>query len=316
VVLLTKQAFAFVFDRTNGRPVWPIEERPVPASDVPGERASPTQPFPSKPPAFDLQGVSAEDLIDFTPALRAEALAAVKSYRMGPLFTPPSLADAPDGTRGLIMVPQYNGGVNWQGGAADPETGFVYVATVRNYSTVALAPGGNLSSAYVGGGGGARGPQGLPLLKPPYGQIVAYDMNRGDIAWRIPNGNTPPNIQNHAALQGLTFPPTGSASHAMLLVTRTLLFAGEGLTGQPYFRALDKRTGQILWEHRIPTGGSTTGKPMTYVHNGRQFIVFAAAGETGGSAQLVAYALPAGGGQRGGGRGGARGGAANPAAPQ
>src|SRR5436190_17837338 len=129
VVLLTKQAFAFVFDRTNGKPVWPIEERPVPKSDVPNEETSPTQPFPTKPPAFDLQGFSKDDLIDFTPALREQAIAAVQGFRLGPLFTPPSLAAAPDGTRGTLMVPQFNGGANWEGGAADPETGFVYVGT-------------------------------------------------------------------------------------------------------------------------------------------------------------------------------------------
>jgi quinoprotein glucose dehydrogenase len=140
VVQLTKQAFAFVFDRTNGRPVWPIEERPVPKSDVPGEETSPTQPFPTKPPAFDLQGFSKDDLIDFTPALREQAIAAVQGFRLGPLFTPPSLASAPDGTRGTLMVPQFNGGANWEGGVADPETGFVYVGTARNFSTIALAP--------------------------------------------------------------------------------------------------------------------------------------------------------------------------------
>ncbi|HEX4997946.1 MAG TPA: pyrroloquinoline quinone-dependent dehydrogenase [Terriglobia bacterium] len=305
VVLLTKQAFAFVFDRTNGHPVWPIEERPVPPSDVPGEVASPTQPFPTRPPAFDLQGVSTDDLIDFTPALREQALAAVRNYRLGPLFTPPSLAAAPDGTRGLMMVPQFNGGANWEGGAADPETGFVYVGTARNFSTLALVPSsGQVTSDYILSQSGPRGPDGLPLLKPPYGQIVAYDMNKGEIAWRAANGDTPPNIKNHEALRGLNIPATGSVSHAGLLVTRTLLFAGEGLTGQPYFRAHDKKTGKVLWETRIPTGGSQSGLPMTYMLNGRQYVVFAASGTDGSSAQLIAYATASTGGRGAGARAG------------
>jgi quinoprotein glucose dehydrogenase len=310
VVQLTKQTFAFVFDRTNGRPVWPIEERPVPQSDVPGEVTAATQPFPTKPPPFDLHGVSKDDLIDFTPALREQALAAVQGFRLGPLFTPPSLANAPDGTRGTVMVPQFNGGANWEGGAADPETGFVYVGTMRNHSTVALQPSnGAVTSDYTLSQAGPRGPGGLPLLKPPYGQIVAYDMNKGEIAWKITNGDTPPNIKNNPALQGVTIPRTGSGSHAGMLVTKTLLFSGEGLTGQPFFRAIDKKTGEILWETKIPTGGTQTGLPMTYMHSGRQFIVFtAAAGDATGSAQLVAYAMPAGGGAgpRGGGPRGAQ----------
>jgi quinoprotein glucose dehydrogenase len=310
VVLLTKQAFAFVFDRTNGKPVWPIEERPVPKSDVPGEETSPTQPYPSKPPAFDLQGFSKDDLIDFTPALREQAIAAVQGFRLGPLFTPASLASAPDGTRGTLMVPQFNGGANWEGGAADPETGFVYVGTARNFSTIALAPAnGQVTADYTGSAAGPRGPNGLPLLKPPYGQIVAYDMNKGEIAWSIANGDTPPNIKDNDALKGINIPRTGSVSHAGMLVTKTLLFAGEGLTGLPFFRAHDKKTGEILWETRIPTGGPQSGLPMTYMLNGRQYIVFAASGVNGGSAQLVSYALPAapaagarGGGARGGGQ--------------
>ena len=314
VVQFTKQAFAFVFDHTNGHPVWPIEERAVPKSDVPGEVTSPTEPFPTKPPAFDLQGFSTNDLIDFTPALREQAIAAVRGYRLGPLFTPPSLAMAPDGTRGTLMVPQFNGGSNWEGGAADPETGFVYVGTARNFSAVALAPSnGQTTADYVGSASGPRGPSGLPLLKPPYGQIVAYDMNKGDIAWAIANGDTPPAIKDNEALRGLQIPRTGSVSHAGLLVTKTLLFAGEGLTGLPFFRAHDKKTGEILWETRIPTGGPQSGLPMTYMHGGRQYIVFAASSGDGGAAQLVAYALPA---ATGGGRGGARGGQRGAPQPQ
>jgi quinoprotein glucose dehydrogenase len=204
------------------------------------------------------------------------------------------------------MVPQFNGGANWEGGAADPETGFVYVGTARNFSTIALAPAnGQVTADYAGSAAGPRGPNGLPLLKPPYGQIVAYDMNKGEIAWAIANGDTPPNIKDNDALKGINILRTGSVSHAGMLVTKTLLFAGEGLTGLPFFRAHDKKTGEILWETRIPTGGTQSGLPMAYMLNGRQYIVFAASGANGGSAQLVSYALPPApaGGARGGQRG-------------
>ena len=140
VVQLTKQAFAYVFDRVTGAPVWPIEERPVPASDVPGELAFPTQPFPTKPPAFDVQGITTNDLIDFTPELRAKAIEAIKPFRTGPLYTPGSLGQAPGGTRGTIILPGFGGGANWESGAADPETGFVYVGSNTGPSVIALAP--------------------------------------------------------------------------------------------------------------------------------------------------------------------------------
>jgi glucose dehydrogenase len=164
-----------------------------------------------------------------------------------------------------------------------------------NFSTLALVPAnGQVTSDYMLSLAGPRMPSGLPLLKPPYGQIVAFDMNKGEIAWKIANGDTPPNVKNNPALQGVNVPRTGSVSHAGLLVTKTLLFAGEGLTGQPFFRAHDKKTGEILWETKIPAGGTQTGLPMTYLVNGRQYIVFAAApAPGGGSAAFVAYALPA-----------------------
>src|SRR5438445_726211 len=184
VVQLTKQAFAYVLDRVTGQPVWPMEERPVPQSDVPGERNSPTQPFPTKPPAFDVQGLTTNDLIDFTPALRAKAIEAIKSFRTGPIYTPGSLGQAPGGTRGTISVPGFGGGANWESGAADPETGFVYVGSVTGPSVIALTrPQPNTQTAsYVSGDGlGLPRIDGLPLLKPPYGRITAYDMNKGEI---------------------------------------------------------------------------------------------------------------------------------------
>jgi quinoprotein glucose dehydrogenase len=293
--------------------VWPIEDRPVPQSDVPGEKTAATQPFPTKPPAFDIQGVRHEDLIDFTPELRAEAIKAIANYRIGPLYTPPSVA-VPNGNRGTLVAPGFGGGANWHSGAADPETGFVYVPSLTNPAVIGLAPNdpkqSGLDSDYTMSGGG---PQlgGLRLMKPPYGRITAYDMNKGDIAWMIPNGDTPPAIKNHERLKGLNIPKTGSPSQAGLLVTKTLLLAGEGSAGQPIFHAYDKATGEEIWQTPLP--GVQTGLPMTYMHQGRQFVVTAVRGTGNSGAQFVALALPpaqpAGGrGGRGGGRGAGAGG--------
>jgi quinoprotein glucose dehydrogenase len=267
----------------------------VPKSDAPDERAATTQPFPTKPAAFEMQGITESDLIDFTPALRQEALAIAKQYRMGPLFTPPSLAKAPDGTKGAFVVPGANGGANIPGGAsADPETGMLYVATERGHSVIALVPGKEKykvgTSAYVSlGPGGIRGPQGLPILKPPYGSIVAIDLNTGDHAWRIPNGDTPDRVKNHAALKGVTLPVTGKQTHANLLTTRTLLFYGEGRGGSPLLHAVDKKTGKEIAKVELPAPTNTA--PMTYLHGGRQFIVLAVA-DPDVEAEFVALALP------------------------
>jgi quinoprotein glucose dehydrogenase len=329
VVQMGKQAMTYVFDRTNGRPVWPMPETPVKQTDVPGEWTSPTQPIPSKPPAFDQQGLHENDLIDFTPALRQEAITALKEskLRYGDMFLPGSLGNAPDGTRGTIMM---LGGANWWGGRADPETGFVYVSSVTSPYVIALRPNtppANPPAPPAPGapaalpppdmvtGGGAAFPtvQGLRLIKPPYGRITAYDMNKGTIAWQIANGDTPANVKNHPALQGLNIPKTGSPTSVGLMVTRTLLFAGDGTNS--FLNAYDKKTGELLAQ--LPTPGRQTGVPMTYLHQGRQFIlvaVGAAPGNTSGP-QLLAFALPApaAAGGRGGRGGGARG-AAAPAA--
>jgi quinoprotein glucose dehydrogenase len=296
VVQLTKMAFAYVFDRTNGNPVWPIEERPVPQSDVPGERTSPTQRFPTKPPAFDRQGMSTGDVIDFTPQIRELALKAIEGYRLGPLFTPPSLVDAAKGTKGTLTFPG-SGGANWEGGAFDPATGFLYVASATRTDTavygVARPQPGQTDLPIIGTGSVAPNVQGLPIVKPPWGRITAIDLNKGETAWQIVNGDTPPEVKNHALLKGVTLPKTGSPTRAGILVTKTLLFAGEGYQGQPFFRAFDKRTGAMLWETQTPVGPQT-GLPMTYVHKGKQYIVFAVEGDaaTRTAAQLVAYALP------------------------
>jgi quinoprotein glucose dehydrogenase len=291
VVQATKQSFAFVFDRLTGKPVWPIEERPVAQTDVPGEWTSATQPFPTKPPPFDRQGISVDDLIDFTPELRQQALVAIAGFRIGSLYTPPSLMT--ESNKGTIVLPGSTGGANWESGAADPETGFVYIASQTRPAVYGLGKSSESDMDFVSEGGAVPRVQGLNIIKPPYGRITAFNMNTGEIAWQIANGDTPDQIKDAPALKGITLPRTGSASRATLLVTKTLLFAGEGFGGLPMFRAHDKHTGEILWETRIPAG-ALSGLPMTYMHNGRQFIVFAAGDPvTRTPVQLVAYALPA-----------------------
>ncbi|HUG39309.1 MAG TPA: hypothetical protein VMM12_02435, partial [Longimicrobiales bacterium] len=293
VVETTKQGFAYVLNRETGEPVWPVEERRVPRSDIPGERTSPTQPFPTRPAPFELQGITEDDLIDYTPELRAEALAIARDYRMGPLFTPPSLAEAPDGTRGAFVVPGANGGANIPGGSSvDPETGVLYVASQRGHSVISMVPGASRGSnaGYVSlGPGGIRGPQGLPLLKPPYGAITAIDLNTGEQLWRIPNGDTPEDVAAHPALAGVDLPVTGKNGHANIITTRTLMIYGEGRGGEPWLHAVDKRTGAEVGRLRLPA--TTNTAPMSFSHGGRQFIVVAVA-QAGVEAELVALALP------------------------
>jgi quinoprotein glucose dehydrogenase len=291
VALLTKQAFTYVFDRVTGTPLWPIDEKPVPSSDVPGERAAKTQPFPSKPPAFDRQGVTVDDLVDFTPEIRARAVEAVKGYRLGAMYQPPSLAVAPDGTKGTIILPGVQGGAQWEHGAADPETGIIYVGSATQPSLVALEKSNESDMDYVAV---ARSTlpavDGLPIVKPPYGRITAIDLKSGTIAWQVANGDTPPAIRDHPLLKGVTVPRTGSRSRAGLLATRTLLFAGEGWGGQAFFRALDKATGATVWETAIPA--VQTGPPVAYLHEGRQYVAFTVGDQDRGiPARLIALAL-------------------------
>ena len=295
VVTVTKQSWANVLDRTNGRPVWPIEERPVPQSDVPGEKLSPTQPFPTKPAAFEMQGLTVDDLIDFTPELRAQALEIIKQYRIGPLFNPPSIQGAADGTQASIHCPGANGGANIPGGSSvDPETGILYVASTKACSAPRLRRGTELDPEsnmdwVTNGPGGVPGPQGLPLVKPPYGRITAIDLNTGETLWWIPNGETPARIRNHAALRGVTLPNTGQPAHANTLVTRTLLMYGEGRGAEPRFHAVDKRTGKEIASVTLPA--PTNSAPMTYMHDGKQYIVMPVGG-TQMAGSLVALRLP------------------------
>ena len=288
---LTKQGFVFVLDRVTGTPVWPIEERPVPKGDVPGEWYSPTQPFPTKPAPFERQGFSEDDLLDFTPEIRARAREIARQFRWGPLYTPPSLQGGADGLRGTLSLPASTGGANWEGGALDPETGYLYVPSVTAPSFLALLPGGKLSDMnYIAGGRGGQLAPGVPFVKPPWGRITAIDLTTGNHAWMVPNGDTPAYVAERLKLPPASIPNTGRASRAGLLVTRTLLFAGEGTNGSSNFWVLDKRTGTRITRLDIPSG-TQTGIPMTYMHDGRQYVVFATT--AGGQAsEIVAYSLP------------------------
>jgi glucose dehydrogenase len=294
VMSVTKQSWVYAFDRVTGEPIWPIVERPVPAGDVPGEWYSPTQPFPTHPAPFDRQGFGEDDLIDFTPELRALALEAVKDFRLSPtIYTPPSLADAPDGTRGLLSLPSSTGGANWEGSALDPETGILYVPSRTQLQVLALAKNPD-SDIELSQGFGVRVPriQGLEIVKPPYGRITAIDMNSGDHLWMIANADTPDRIKNHALLEGVDLPRTGVPTRSGIFVTKSLLFQAEG-TGaagaSPIFRAIDKATGDIVAEIELPF--NQTGLPFTYEHEGKQYIAMFMGG-AGSPAELVALALP------------------------
>jgi quinoprotein glucose dehydrogenase len=295
--------FLYVLDRVTGRPVWPIVERPVPKGDTPGEWYAPTQPFPTRPPAYDQQGMTIDDLIDFTPELRQQAIKVLKQYRYGPIFTPPSVgSDAPGGTKGTIIMPGTAGGSNWNGAAADPETGIMYIPTVKLPVIVELVKSKNAQSNLpwvrrtASLAGNLELGEGLPILKPPYGSLVAIDLNKGDILWRAVNGNGP---RDHPALKGLNLPPLGQPGRASALVTKTLVFLGEGgrrgiarvpvWGGGKMFRAFDKTTGQVVWETELP--GGTTGAPMTYMANGKQYIVVAVSSSTM-PGEIIAYAMP------------------------
>ena len=315
----SKQAFLYVFDRVTGQPVWPIEERPVPQGDAPGEKYSPTQPFPTRPAAYDRQGLAIDDLIDFTPELRAEAVKTIAQYRIGPLFTPPAISRAEGPIATLAMATQAPA-TNWPGGSYDPDTHTLYVYSQSAVATLGLVPPadgtadgvryhqgtvltgarrtGGSGSATAQAGGAATSPtvQGLPLIKPPYGRISAINLDSGDILWQVAHGETPDAIRNHPALKGLTIPRTGRQGQVGTLVTRTLVIAGEpGFGPTPsgqrgsMLRAYDKRTGADAGAVYMPA--PQTGSPMTYMLNGRQYLVVAISGGSY-SGELVAFRLP------------------------
>jgi quinoprotein glucose dehydrogenase len=288
VAQITKQGFVFVFDRATGEPVWPIEDRPVAASTVPGERASPTQPFPTRPAPFERQGVSRDDLIDFTPELRAEAERILEQYDYGDLYHPPSLQPT-------INLPGWMGGGNWFGASADPETGVLYVPSRTAPIVVQLVEPDPARSdfRYVRGGPQAvGGPQGLPLFKPPHAQITAIDLNTGEHLWQVPLGD---GIRQRVIDLGIPDPgPLGGGSFTGPVLTSTLLFIGHtgprdgaGGPADGALIALDKQTGRTI--HSVDLPASPNGTPMTYMANGRQFIVVAVGG--GQETTLVALTL-------------------------
>ena len=344
----TKQGWIYTFDRHTGKPVWPIEERPVEKGTVAGEWYAPTQPFVTKPPAYDRQGVSLDDLIDFTPELKAEGAKIAARYKLGPIFTPPVVSQWP-GPLATLMLPSATGGANWQGGAFDPETKMFYIFTNTSITQLGLvkpdpaksdfdwvqgtardpkavsssssegrsaasttsttgatsaapaiteagAPIPAASRAAGGEGGSNLSVQGLPLVKPPYGRITALDMNKGTLAWQIAHGDTPDNIRNHPLLKGLSIPRTGRQGRIGVLVTKTLLIAGEGgfatqSNGQrgALLRAYDKATGADAGAVYMPA--PQTGSPMTYLWNGKQYVVVAIGGGSY-AGELLAFKLP------------------------
>lgn len=289
LVQMTKQSFAYVLDRETGEPIWEMEERAVPQSDVPGEVTSPTQPFPTKPPAYDRQGFGTDDLVNFTPEILAKAKEAIKPYRMGPLFQPPSVANAADGTIGTLSLPGTLGGSNWEGAAYDPDTGMLYIPSRTEVAVLSLVPGAEFSTVdWIQGPARTPNVDGIPIVQPPWGRITAIDLTTGDMAWWIANADTPERIANHPLLEGIELERTGIPTRSGLLATKTLLFAGEGQGGNPVFRAHDKTTGEIIAEIDLPA--SQTGLPMTYAHEGKQYIVMAVSGS--GPTQFVALALP------------------------
>jgi quinoprotein glucose dehydrogenase len=360
VALPSKEAFLYVFDRVTGQPVWPIEERPVPQSDVPGEKTSPTQPFPTRPPAYARQAITVDELIDYTPALRSEALELVKMYRMGPMFLP-AVVSKVGGPLASLTIGTLGGGTNWPGASYDPEMHTVfasaanagvsplglveppkgfsdirYVAGVAGREfrinegpgfgsaadapkvsasqqrlqqlgiapappaapAVAPAAGGAPAAAPAGGGGGGVNVQGLPLVKPPYGVLNAINLDRGELVWQVPHGDTPDNVRNHPALKGLTIAKTGQQGSVGVVVTKTLVIAGDPqVTTTPehprgaMLRAYDKQSGKQVGAVWMPAAQS--GSPMTYLADGKQYIIVAISGGNY-SGEYLAFALPGG----------------------
>ncbi len=288
---VTKQGWAYVFDRVTGVPVWPMPELRVPAGILPGERTSPTQPFPTKPPAFALQGLTEDDLIDFTPELRAAALEIVDDYVYGPLYTPASLPDEATGKRGTIFVPGAGGGANWQGAGFDPETNVLYVPSSNTPFTpfMEALPRDESNFRYVRSQNrGVAGPRGLPLLKPPYSTITAFDMNRGEILWQAPNGDGMASVERNRALAGVELPPLGGGGRHPVLVTSTLLVHGQNMGYGPKLVARDKATGEELALIDLP--GNPQGAPMSYAVNGKQYIALPVANAP--TPELVVLSLP------------------------
>jgi quinoprotein glucose dehydrogenase len=304
IAQVTKQAFLYVLNRETGEPIWPIEERPVPESHIPGEHLSPTQPFPTRPAAYDMQGLSEDDLIDFTPELRQMAIEALEPFDIGPLFQPPLHRDNDLGKRAALWCPGDVGGTNIDGVPAyDPETGIIYVTSQKGCSSRVMIPGserdpggkyenpteqptGTSITDYVVGPAASPGRiEGLPYWKAPYSKITAIDLNTGEHLWWIPVGDTPRNVLDHPALQGRDDPRTGTGRQASQFVTPDMLvYAGDDSDGRAHVFAVDKRTGEEI--ARVPAPRNIRYGMMTYMHEGKQYIVVQM---NGGNA---AFALP------------------------
>jgi quinoprotein glucose dehydrogenase len=342
VAVPTKEAFLYVFDRVTGKPVWPIVEKPAPKGDVPGEWYSPTQPFPTKPPAYARQAVTEDDLIDFTPEMKAKALEIMKVYKMGPMFNP-AVVSKVDGPLAAITIGTTAGGTNWPGAGYDPETHIVY-APASNSSVAPLSlvkpppdfptdmdyvfgradqqfrfvlgpgegsaadarpaapppppppPTRGVGAAGGGGGGAFLAVEGMPIVKPPYGLLTAIDLDKGDIKWQVPHGDTPDVVRNNPALKGKDISTTGQGGNVGLVITKTLVVIGDpGITTTPdhprgaMLRAYDKETGKQVGAVYLPAAQS--GSPMTYMLNGKQYIVVAVSGGSY-SGDYIAFSLP------------------------
>ncbi len=289
VAVPTKQGFVFVFDRVTGQPIWPIEERPVPASDVPGEQAWPTQPFPTRPAPIARIGISEADAADFTPAIRAAALAELGKVKLGPLFTPPSM-------QGTATLPGSIGGAGWGGAMYDPESSTLYIKATNSPSVWRIlkrpSPSDTNDMEYAADLGNSsigvrvgEGPS-IPVIKPPYGTLTAIDLTTGVHKWQVPLGDTP-NVRNHPALKGVALPKyLGVAGAPGGVVTRggVIFISGGGST----LYAVDTRNGAVLWEHAL--GRQAYANPMTYrTRAGKQFVVIATG--AGAETQLRAFAL-------------------------
>lgn len=292
LVQISKQGFVYAFDRVTGEPIWPIEEHPVPTdTNIPGEQPSPTQPFPTRPAPFEYQGVTIDDLANFTPEIRQMAIEAVEPYRIGPLFTPQSL-------EGTIQRPSTSGGANWSGAAFDPETEILYVPSSNTFSVKHFRepePGETATLAVIEARGELTSrpqlPQGVPLFKPPYSRMTAIDLSTGDHLWMKPMGNGD-RIRNLPMLRDLNLPPVGGdSSRSGPLLTRTLLIFAlttGGTSDGPRLVAFDKGTGDQLASVDLP--GGAIGTPMTYAVNGKQYIALTVGGAR--VPELIALALP------------------------
>lgn len=285
---IVKHGWVFVLDRETGEPVWPIEDLPVPIGNVPTEYYAETQPHPTWPPAYHQQGVTIDDLIDFTPELRQEARELIADYELGEsVFSPPAFSKWPR-PLGTIISPTGDGAGQWPGGALDPDTNIMYLFSNMAYGSVGIVPGDPALTTLPMMRGQASPPdgsfqrsrltvQGLPLLKPPYGQITAIDLDTGEIVWQRPHGETPDDVRDHPMLQGVEIPPTGSLGKVGVLVTKTLLIAGDGTATTDasgatvgWLRAYDKLTGEEVGKVRMDT--AVTGSPMTYEIDGDQYL--------------------------------------------